>query len=283
VMAGRLLKLDAVRMTNALGIAGSLCAGLLEFSKSGGGMVKRMHLGRAAESGVLAAMLAREGFTGPSTVFEGKFGYLNVYCKDGDGKRFTAGFGETWHTLKTALKRYPCHITAHVPVTAALELKARHGITGADIASAIVAGSDKMVSHHNIPEPKDLGMAQYSTQFCVALAFYRDPLDPTVFSEASLNDPEIRALCRNIKSEVRKETDDKNPLASRVTVRLKDGREFAQDTRSYPGLPDQPLSREELHRKFSALTSSLPKAAAERTFANLVALESLADMRELIA
>ena len=283
VMAGRLLRLDAARMTNALGIAGSLCAGLLEFSKSGGGMVKRLHLGRAAESGVLAATLARDGFTGPATVFEGKFGYLNVYCRDGDGTRFTTGFGETWHTLKTALKRYACHITAHVPVTAALELKTRHGIAGADIASVTVAGSDKMVSHHNIPEPQDLGMAQYSTQFCVALAFFRDPLDPKVFSEASLNDPEIRALCRKIKSEVRAETDHRNPLASRVTVRLKDGREFVQDTQYYPGLPEQPLNRNELREKFSALTASLPKDVAQRTFTQLSALEALSDMRELMA
>jgi 2-methylcitrate dehydratase len=117
----------------------------------------------------------------------------------------------------------------------------------------------------------------------VALAFYRDPLDPKVFSEESLNDPDIRALCRKIKSEVRAETDAANPLASRVTVRLKDGREFAQDVLSYPGLPDQPLNRDQLHAKFSALTSSMPKDIAERTFARLVALESLADMRELIA
>jgi len=67
--AGRLMGLDAERMTNALGIAGSLCSGLLEFSKSGtGGMVKRLHPGRAAEGGVMAAALARDGFTGPPTI-----------------------------------------------------------------------------------------------------------------------------------------------------------------------------------------------------------------------
>jgi 2-methylcitrate dehydratase PrpD len=113
-VAGRLLGLDA-ELTHAFGIAGSLCAGLLEFSKSGGGMVKRMHIGRAAESGVMAAMLARSGFTGPATVLEGKFGYLNVYCRDGDATRFTSGLGQDWNTLKTALKRYACHVTAHVP------------------------------------------------------------------------------------------------------------------------------------------------------------------------
>lgn len=73
VVTDLLMKLDADRMTQALGIAGSLCSGLLEFSRSGGGMVKRLHLGRAAEGGALAATLAREGFTGPATVLEGKY------------------------------------------------------------------------------------------------------------------------------------------------------------------------------------------------------------------
>ncbi|HEV2008288.1 MAG TPA: MmgE/PrpD family protein, partial [Burkholderiales bacterium] len=269
---------------HALGIAGSLCAGLLEFSKSGGGMVKRMHLGRAAESGVMAAMLARNGFTDPASVLEGKFGYLNVYCRDGDATRFTAGLGEVWHTLKTALKRYACHVTAHVPVTAALELKSRHGISGADIASVTVAGSEKMASHHNIPEPRDLAMAQYSTPFCVALAFYRDPRDPRVFSDAALNDVDIRALCRKVEIEVRNETDEKNPLASRVTVQLKDGRELVQNAQHYPGLPEQPLSRTELREKFDALTAaSMPAEVAGRVFARLTGLEVVDDLRRVLA
>ena len=81
VACGRLMGFDAERMRNALGIAGSLACGLLEFARSGtGAMVKRLHLGRAAESGVLAASLAADGFTGPASVLEGEFGYLQVFC-----------------------------------------------------------------------------------------------------------------------------------------------------------------------------------------------------------
>ena len=85
-MSGKLLKFDAPKMTNALGIAGSTSAGILEFAHSGNGaMVKRLHLGRAAESGVLAASLAADGFTGPSTVLEGKFGFLKAFCTERPG------------------------------------------------------------------------------------------------------------------------------------------------------------------------------------------------------
>ncbi|OGA52232.1 MAG: hypothetical protein A3G24_13740 [Betaproteobacteria bacterium RIFCSPLOWO2_12_FULL_62_13] len=281
VVAGRLLKLNAGQMTNALGIAGSLCAGLLEFSKSGGGMVKRLHLGRAAESGVLAATLARDGFTGPGTVLEGKFGYLNVFCRDGDGNRFTAGLGEVWNTLNVTFKRYSCHITAHVPVTAVLELKARHGISGDDIASITVAGSEKMVSHHDIPEPRDITMAQYSTPFCVALACYRDPRDPNVFSDAVVNDPAIRALCRRVKVEVRQASNTENWLASRVTVRLNDGRQLVQDMQYFPGMPQQPLSRAQLRQKFNTITAVLPKDQSAQVFDGIAGLESARNVDEL--
>ena len=95
IAVGRLLKFDAATMTNALGIAGSLSCGLLEFAKSGtGAMVKRLHLGRAAESGVLAASLAAEGFTGPVSVLEGEFGFLNVFCGEDDVGALTRGLGE---------------------------------------------------------------------------------------------------------------------------------------------------------------------------------------------
>src|SRR3954469_8452038 len=184
--AGRLMGLDAERMTNALGIAGSLCSGILEFSNSGGGMVKRLHPGRAAEGGVMAAALAKEGFTGPPTVIEGKFGFLNVFCSDADLSKLAAGLGEVWETLTVAHKRYAAHGTAHVPMTAVLALKAEHRIAGEDIASIVVAGNEKIVSHHDIKEPQEITMAQYSVPFCVALVFFRDPLDPNVFSEESV-------------------------------------------------------------------------------------------------
>jgi 2-methylcitrate dehydratase PrpD len=283
VVAGRLMGLDAGRMANALGIAGSLCSGLLEFSRSGGGMVKRLHLGRAAEGGVMAAMLARDGFTGPAAVLEGKFGFLNAFCRDRDPQRLTAALGSEWHTLKIMLKRYACHITAHVPVTAVLEMKAQDGIAADEVASITVAGSEKMVSHHNIPEPQDLAMAQYSTPFCVALALHRDPLDPRSFCEQNLNDPAIRATARKVAVELRPSAPDDHAFVTRLTVRLRDGRELTREARDFPGMPHRPLAGAELRAKFMALAASLGAAPAQRLFEKLENLETLADVADLIA
>src|SRR5947199_2174111 len=109
VACGHLLGLDADQMGNVIGVAGSLAGGLLEFAKGDGGMVKRLHLGRASEAGVLAASLAAAGFTGPRTVLEGEFGFLKVFCTAYDTAELTKGLGEAYVTLSTVLKRYPVH------------------------------------------------------------------------------------------------------------------------------------------------------------------------------
>src|SRR3954468_1994958 len=118
VACGHLLGLDAAKLTNAIGIAGSLAGGLLEFAKGDGGTVKRLHLGRASEAGVLAASLADAGFAGPKTVLEGQFGFLRVFCTEFDENQLTRNLGHEYVTLSTVLKRYPCHATAHAPVRA---------------------------------------------------------------------------------------------------------------------------------------------------------------------
>jgi 2-methylcitrate dehydratase PrpD len=277
-MSGRLLGLDVRRMTHALGIAGSLCSGLLEFSKSGGGMVKRLHQGRASEGAVTAALLAQAGYEGPPQVLEGKFGFLNVFAREPDMPRLTAGLGEVWRTLRITLKRYACHSTAHVAVTAALELKSRHGLRADEIESIRVEGGDKLVSHHLIHEPKDVAMAQYSGPFNVALAFHRDPRDPAVFSDETVNDPKIRALCRKVTLERYADAPKDNQLASRVTVRMKDGRELVQALDYYPGMPQQPLNAEQLWEKFERMTAALPQARARRVFDAFMEIEKLPDL-----
>src|SRR3954468_2585153 len=199
VACGHLLGLDAARMTNAIGIAGSLAGGLLEFARGDGGTVKRLHLGRASEAGVLAASLAASGFTGPRTVIEGEFGFLRVFCTEFDESHLTAGLGGNYVTLSTVLKRYPCHATAHAAVRAVRDLQAEHRFSGDDIEAITVTGTPRMVERHNILEPADLMLAQYSIPFCVALAVCREARDPESYDESALGDPAIRALTRKVR------------------------------------------------------------------------------------
>ncbi|MDH3438595.1 MAG: MmgE/PrpD family protein, partial [Betaproteobacteria bacterium] len=280
VVVGRLFGLNAQQMANAFGIAGSLSSGLMEFSRTGG-MVKRLHLGRAAEGGFMAAVLARDGYTGPGGVFEGRFGLLNTFCRDADPARLTRNLGADWHVLKTKIKRYACHSTAQVPVTVALELKEKHGISGDDVVGITIAANEKTVNQHAINEPKDLAMAQYSVPFCVSLALYLDPTDPRAFSEPSLSHPGIRALAKSAKVELDKTGSGFYAPACRVTLRLKNGKELSAEGHDFKGTPTMPLTRPELLEKFLKLTSHHDRARAERLFGQLAAAEKVADLSAL--
>jgi 2-methylcitrate dehydratase PrpD len=279
IAAGRLMGFDTARMANALGIAGSLSCGLLEFARSGtGAMVKRLHLGRAAESGVLAASLAAEGFTGPQTVLEGEFGFLRVFCTDFDAAELTRGLGTDYVTFSVLLKRFACHISAHTAVQAIEELRAAHGFGGDEVAAIHIAGNEKMAKINNIPAPADVMMAQYSIPFSVALAHFRDPRDPRSFDEAALRDPAIRALCARIAITVADGPHDHATLASTVTVTLKDGRVLSRRVADFPGTPERPLDPPALREKFLLLTRDCPRADMTRLFERLAQIE---DEREL--
>jgi 2-methylcitrate dehydratase PrpD len=276
VAVGKLLKFDAEKMTQALGIAGSLAAGLLEFAKSGtGAMVKRLHLGRAAESGVLAASLAEQGFTGPQTVLEGPFGFLNVYCGEHDAAALTGGLGTEFATLRILLKRFPVHITSHTSVQAIEDLRREHGYAGEQVSSIHIAGNQKMATVNNIPAPKDLMMAQYSLPFCAALAHYHDARDPASFNARSLNNADIRSLASRVTISVADETrHGHNSLVSTVTVTLNDGRKLARRVDSFKGTPELPLDRNEMRDKFLLLTRHCDRAAMARLFERLQNLEA---------
>ena len=269
VAGGHLLGLDAERMAMALGIAGSLACGLLEFARAGrGGMVKRLHLGRASEGGVLAASLAHDGFTAPDTVLEGPFGFLAVFCREWDVSELTKGLGEDWRTTSIALKRYPCHINAHAAVKALSQLQAEHGFAGAEVEAVAISGSERMATLHNIPEPADLMMAQYSVPFCAALALYRDPRNPESFADGALDDPDIRALCRRVAVAPAPPGAGRGAGATTVTVDLKGGRRFSATA------ADGTLDPADLGDKFARLThAALGDRGAAALFERLQHLE----------
>ncbi len=164
VACGHLLRLDAKGMTNAIGIAGSLAGGLLEFARGDGGTVKRLHLGRASEAGVLAASLAQAGFAGPRTVIEGEFGFLRVFCTEFDESHLTRGLGTDYVMRSAVLKRYPVHATAHAAVRAVRDLQAEHKFAGGDVA---VDHGHRHAAHDRAPQhPRagrsDAGAVQHS-------------------------------------------------------------------------------------------------------------------------
>ncbi len=271
--AGRAYGLNAEQLTHALGIAGSLSCGLLAFTRSNdGAMVKRLHLGRTGESGILAARLAAAGYTGPENVLEGKFGFLETYCQNGDAKLLTANLKQDWETRRICIKRYACHIYAQIPVQSLRELMAEHVFSGMDVAEILVEGGEKLLTHHNIVEPGDIMKAQYSVPFCVALALFRDPDDPRSFNADALEDAAIRSASRSVTLRARSQ-EGRTAWGAGITVKLRDGRVVTRNSDSYKGMPDNPFSRVELRRKFMVLASGMGAAAAATLFEKLDRLD----------
>jgi 2-methylcitrate dehydratase PrpD len=274
VAVGRLRQFDAAKMTNALGIAGSLACGLLEFASAGNGaMVKRLHLGRAAESGVLAATLAGDGFTGPSTVLEGEFGFLRVYCNEWDLAALTRGLGTEFLTPNITMKRYACHMTAQNSIEATQDLRAEHKFSAADVISIAIAGDERVATRNNIPAPEDKMMAQYSVPFSVALSLYRDARDPRSYDDTVVRDRSILDLASRIKA-TKAVGQSRQDTTATVTIRLKDGREVSRAVSNFMGTPQRPLDQAELKEKFMLLTRHLERSKMEAMFERLQHIES---------
>jgi len=259
VAAGRLMGLSADQLANALGIAGSLAGGLLAFAPSGqGGMIKRLHLGRAAEAGVTAARLAARGFEAPHAVIEGRFGLLDAYCSKSDPDLLLDGLGTQFALKALCLKRFACHITAHAPTEALRDLMAEKGFGGDDIAAIAVRGSPKLVSHHSDQAPADIMLAQYSTPFVVALAAYRDPEVPSVFTQDALADARIRDLATRVQVAERAGSAAKG-WGVEMEITLKDGTRFELVKETFSGTPDLPFGDDDLRRKFRKLSDGHPE------------------------
>lgn len=282
IAAGSVMGLDARQLADALGIAGSLSGGLLAFSAADrGAEVKRLHLGRACESGVLAARLAAEGFAGPDTVLEGKFGFLSAFCAARDDARLTAGLGQEWETRRICIKAYACHVTAHTPIESLRALMHEHALDAQDIESIALRVSEKVLSHHDIRHPVDIKQAQYSVPFCLALAVHRDPDDPAAFSAEATRDPDIIGTCEALTLERFDDDKLRSAWASRLTLQTRDGRIFTREADQFRGSPEMPLDAAALRARYDRLTAACDPVARERWFEGLMRIETLADVNSL--
>jgi 2-methylcitrate dehydratase PrpD len=284
VAAGRLLGLNEQRMVNALGIAGSYSGGLIEFSRcQEGAMIKRLHLGKAAEGGVTAALLASRGFAGPESVLEGNFGFCRTFSDSPDLSYLTHRLGTDFETMNICIKRCACHINAHAPIEALQQLRDQVGFEPKDVREIAVGGIEKLVTHHAIYNPKDLMMAQYSIPFCVALSLYFDPTEPDSFDENKLKDKKILAMMRKIHLNTDSEIEEKGwDRAARVTVDLKTGQRHSTLVVRFKGTPQNPLSYSEVEEKARKLTRGmLTERQLERLFEAVQGLEKVVDVSQI--
>lgn len=276
--AGRLFGLDADQMTMAFGIAGSTSSGLMQFAaEAQGAMVKRLHIGRAAQNGVLAARLAGSGFTGPRQILEGAKGFLQTYCGEFNVGALTAGLGIDYEILNLCVKRYPCHITAHTAVYAIECLRRDVALAAGNVEAITVIGTDRMAELNGDRDPKDPALAKYSIPFCIAAALTGAPDDPASFDAARLRDATVRELCRRVTvvSDGRHSHAD---WTTKTIVTCRDGAVHQRTTEEFPGTPVMPLSRSDLERRFHVMSAGRDPGYTRDLFARLCRVEDEASV-----
>jgi 2-methylcitrate dehydratase PrpD len=263
---GAALRLDPRQLANALGIAGSMASGIIEYLADGSS-TKRMHAGWAAQSGLRAALLARGGFTGPRTVFEGVHGLFHgfAHTREGNYSALLEGFGEHWLTETLAFKPYPCGTMVQPYVDCALRLRAR-GVAADDIAEMLCDVGEGTV--HRLWEPlagKQLPpngyAAKFATPYCIAAAFLSGNLGLDAFTDAAVADANVRAIAAKVRYRI----DPANPypraFTGHIRATLRDGRVIEEHQPHMRGGANEPLTRTELEDKFArnALAGGWPQ------------------------
>jgi aconitate decarboxylase len=280
--AGRLLQLDAEAMQNALGIAGSMGAGLMAAQE--GAMVKRLHAGRAAQSGLMAALLARRGFTGISDVVEAGYGgFLSAFSRTPNPARLLQGLGEDWEAGKVGFKMYPNVTSIHAALDAMRSILIEENLSASEIRE-IEVGCGHMTFVHTAWEYRPAGVtaAQMNMYYGLSVMALRKDVSAADYSEAAIADPETLNFMRRIKIVEDAELESRGPAfrhAARLRVLTTDGHAFAREILHRRASPENPVKWEDIQRKFNAnVEGLLEPAAGERLLQLGSGLERLANV-----
>jgi len=289
--AGTLMGLSPQALTMAQGIALSMAAGSLEFLEDGA-WTKRMHPGWAAQSGITAAALGREGFVGPTRAYEGRFGVFNSYLQGGleDERwgRATAGLGNIWETTAIAVKPLPaCHFT-HACADAAMILARQHQFKLDDIVriKALVPGEVvKTVCEPvaNKRRPANAYDAQFSIPYLVAASLIRGRFTLAELEPEALNDEAILRVCDLVDYEVDPRSTFPRHYTGDVQISLRDGRVLMHREAMNRGCADRPLSNGEIVEKFTGnARMRLSVRQASEVQEAVLGLDRAADVRPAI-
>ncbi|MDQ7820930.1 MAG: MmgE/PrpD family protein [Armatimonadota bacterium] len=273
--ASRILGLGADATWDALGIAGTQAAGLM--AAQYGSMVKRMHLGRSAQSGVYAADLAAMGFRGVREVLEAPYGgFLTTLIGDDSGlESIVDGLGEQFALLGTGFKIYPSCGSSHTTVDALLAMKARCPELGPETVESVdVQTTTSTRDHVGWPyAPDTVTTAQMNLPYTVAVLLLDGGLSVRSFADERLRDPAVLELSRRVRVVADPELDARGREyrhAARVRVRLRDGRMLEEFRVHARGTPHNPVTWQELTRKFFDLVGEVLSADRARRIHELV-------------
>jgi 2-methylcitrate dehydratase PrpD len=287
--AAAALRLSAGKVVHALGIAGTQAAGLM--AAQYGAMVKRMHAGRSAQSGLYGALLAENGFTGISDVFESPYGgFCTTFSRSQDRfnrAELTAGLGEIFETMRISLKFYSCVGTNHTTLDAIRLMQARRPFGADDVARIVVRCSQATLEHAGWTyRPEGMTSAQLNLSYCVAVLLLDGDVFVDQFTEAALADPQRLALAEKVET-----IEDPAITACgakfrhtvHVAVHLRDGTMLEETVETPRGSERHFASAEDVAAKFTKLAGRiLPRDRVERLMETVLRLDMLPDASALV-
>ena len=285
--AARMLNLDALQFQHALGMAGSQAGGLMAAQE--GAMVKRFHSGRAAQSGVYAAQLAADGFTGILNALEAPYGgYLSTYSDEPNPSRLTAGLGNTWETLNVGYKPHASVTSIHSALDGLALIMQEQKLKADDIAK-VETGLSPMTHVHCAWEYKAQGVtaAQMNLYYGLAVTALDGMAFTEQYKESRLKDPAIFDFISRVSAFVDPEIEKMGAAyrhAARVRVTAKDGKVIEKFLHHRRGSPENPLKPEDIEYKFRHVVGAcLSKADIDKVVALVSGLEKMDNVSALLA
>lgn len=285
----KLLKLDLEKMVHTLGIAGSQAAGSMEFLADGA-FTKRFHAGWSAHSGLVAGLLAAEGFTGPASIIEGKFGFLHSYSGNSDPAKLLDGWGAPYEIMRTSIKPHACCRYKQGPIDCILQLVHEHDLGPDDIesidASILEAGFALVAEPRELKlNPQSVVDAQFSMPFGGAIAILTGNAFLDKYSMEHISAPAVKELMQRINcvKDPEIETEFPRKWAAQVSITTRDGRQYHTRTDYPKGDPENPLSWDQIIQKFDSLTRPVCNAQARQDVIELVrGIENIDNTRTLM-
>jgi 2-methylcitrate dehydratase PrpD len=276
VAVSLLLGGDAKTVAQSMAIAGSFASGLMEYL-SDGALVKRVHPGWSAHAGITAARLAHAGFTGPATVFEGRFGVLHAFSESAPALAGLEGFGidpRNPRVVEAAIKPYPCCRYNHGAVDCVLDILGRTEVRPEDVVLidiGIVEAGLPIVAEptEHKRRPVNVVDAQFSVQYAVAAALIDRQLALPQYATERIVAADVRAMMDRTRCYSRPELNKNYPKEwpTEVTMTLTDGRTLTSRVQQPSGDPSNPISPDRLRSKFEGLASvALSAPATQRLY-----------------
>ena len=285
--SGKLLGLTVEPMVNALGIAFSQAAGNRQCIVDGA-LTKRLQAGQAASSGVFAANLAAEGFTGAQNIFLGRFGFFELYQPNGhDAAKLLEGLGREFRGDELSFKPYACGRPQHAMLDAAIAAREQLGLeSAADIAeidevsvhasSATIADNFDGAPHKR--RPTQIVEAQFALPYLIAAALIHGRVGIT--EVADIRNPHVLAIAARMQGIAA------DPPTSGLTVQLRDGRSAAVTLGKPLGSPTNPVSIQQLKMKFADCARNAVRPLADEVVRDvaesLLRLESISNVSTLL-